>query len=225
MAKIETVFCKRVPLKREEILNPSGAFWSGLQPAATSLLPTPLGRQPSEYLKYTQDPQKVGKVKNVNIKAAHNGTDIFFMLQWDDDTLTTKPTAEAPFIDAVGVIIPFKNDAPHNIIVTMGSEAYKVNVWYWRSDEPDKPRNVWAQGIGTTVTTKQSFVFSRGKWENNKWSVVIGRKMSLPEQKDDAVQLTPNMKTLLSFGVWDGGNKERGGIKAFCPCEIHLIIE
>ncbi len=221
---VNSIESKRVSASRDVLIHPQSPFWTRLSPSQVTLLPTPLGRQPSEYLKYTQDPQKVGKTKDVDVRTAHNGEDIFFMLRWDDDNYNAVSTEEISFVDGVGVIIPFKKEAPHTIMVTMGSEAFKVNVWYWRADEPEKPRNVWAAGLGTTVTSKKSYLFSKCLWTGKQWNVVIGRKMHLPEQVEESVQLSPGMKTLVSFGVWEGSNKERGGIKSFCPCEMSFII-
>lgn len=220
-----SVTSRRVSGSRAFLLHPSAPAWLHTPLSVIHLLPTPLGRQPSEYLKYTQDPQKVGKVTKVSVATVHNGEDIFFRLTWDDPTDDAVSEERDPFVDATGVIMPFRSDAPHTIMVTMGSEAYKVNVWYWRADEPGRPRNVWAQGLGTTVTSKESHIFSQAHWTHTAWNVIMGRAMKLPGQKDEAVQLSPGMKTLVSFAVWEGSNKERGGIKAFCPCKTDLMIE
>ncbi len=207
------------------LINPEWSGWNVPRPLKLNLLPTPLGRQPSEYLKYAQDPASVGRIREIEAKALHNGSKIFFHLTWNDEHPDTVMTEEHPFVDAAGIIMPMDSKAPHTIIVTMGSPAYPINVWYWRSDEPEKPKNVTAKGLGTTVTSKKSFLFSKAKWEKGRWNVVVGRALSVPEQKEETVQLKPGITSLVSFAVWDGRNRERAGIKAFCPCEIQLIIE
>lgn len=225
MSDERKLIVKKVSYQKETILNPDWSGWNLAEPLKLNLLPTPLGRQPSEYLKYAQDPSSVGKTHEVEARAVHNGREIFYCLTWYDEHPDTIMTEEHPFVDAAGIITPMDNKAPHTIMVTMGSPAYPVNVWYWRADEPEKPRNVTAKGLGTTVTSKKSFLFSKAKWQNNRWNIVVGRSLSLPEQKEEAVQLSPGIVSLVSFAVWDGGNRERAGIKAFCPCEIKLIIE
>jgi len=225
MSDERKIVVKRMSYLREIFLNSEWSGWRMAEPLKLNLLPTPLGRQPSEYLKYAQDPRLVGRTHEIQVQSLHNGAEIFFHLQWNDDHPDNVMTEEHPFVDAAGIIMPMDNKAPHTIMVTMGSPAYPINVWYWRADEPEKPRNVTAKGLGTTVTSKKSFLFSRGVWSNGKWNVVVGRSFSVPEQKDEAVQLHPGMSTLVSFAVWDGGNQERAGIKAFCPCQIELIIE
>lgn len=216
---------QKIPYSKETILNPEWSGWNNLNPLRQNLVPTPLGRQPSEYLKYTQDPTLVGRIHEIEVRALHNNLEIFFYLNWKDEHPDTVMTEEHPFVDAAGIIMPMDSSAPHTIMVTMGSPAYPINVWYWRADEPEKPRNVTAKGLGTTVTSKKSFLYSKAKWINGRWNVVVGRTLALPEQKDEAVQLKPGMKTLVSFALWDGANRERAGIKAFCPCQIELIIE
>ncbi len=219
------IFIKRVKAKRDDLLNPLWSGWNLVEKYEFDLLPTPLGRQPSEYLKWTQDPQRIGKVKKLFVRGLHNGEEIFFYLSWEDENADTISTSDHPFVDGCAVIIPFKEDAPHTVIVTMGSEAYKVNAWYWKADEPTKPKNVWAKGLGTTQTSKESYLYSRGIHNGKMWYVVIGRKMKLEEQVDEAVQLGPGTKTLISFAVWEGSNRERAGIKAFCPCKTEMFIE
>jgi len=146
-------------------------------------------------------------------------------LEWEDDKPHEMITEEHPFVDGGGVLLPLKSDAPHTVMVTMGSPAFKINAWYWRADEPTKPRNIVAEGLGTTVTSKKSYLNSGAKWEEGKWKVVIGRTLSLKEQPEEAVQLEVGDRRLISFSVWEGGNKERGGIKAFCACKSELFIE
>lgn len=219
------VIVKKISYSKDTILNPEWSGWNMDEPLKLNLLPTPLGRQPSEYLKYAQDPTLVGRIHEIEVRALHNNSEIFFHLNWKDEHQDTVITEEHPFVDAAGIILPMDSRAPHTIMVTMGSPAYPINVWYWRADEPEKPRNVTAKGLGTTVTSKKSFLYSKARWENGKWNVVVGRTFALPEQKDEAVQLKPGIVTLASFAVWDGGNRERAGIKAFCPCQIELIIE
>ncbi len=216
---------QKIPYPKATVLNPEWPGWNILKPLKVNLLPTPLGRQPSEYLKYAQNPKLVGKVHEVEARALHNGSEIFFHLNWNDEHPDSVMTDEHPFVDAAGIIMPMDSKAPHTIIVTMGSQAHPINVWYWRADEPEKPQNVTAKGLGTTVTSKKSFLFSKAKWEKGMWNVVVGRALVLPEQKEEAVQLKPGITSLVSFAVWDGGNRERAGIKAFCPCQIELIIE
>lgn len=225
MSDERKLIVKKILYSKEIILNPEWSGWSTAQPLKLNLIPTPLGRQPSEYLKYAQDPTLVGRIHEVLVRSVHNNSEIFFYLTWNDEHQDNAMTEEHPFVDAAGIIMPMHKDAPHTIMVTMGSPAYPVNVWNWRADEPEKPRNVTARGLGTTVTSKKSFLFSKAEWSNGRWNVVVGRTLALPEQKDEAVQLKPGITSLVSFAVWDGGNRERAGIKAFCPCQIELIIE
>jgi DMSO reductase family type II enzyme heme b subunit len=225
MSDERKLFVKKIPYSKEVIVNPDWSGWNNAEPLKLNLLPTPLGRQPSEYLKYAQDPTRVGRIHEIEVRGCHNNSEIFFHLFWKDEHPDTTMTEEHPFVDGAGIIMPMDSKAPHTIMVTMGSPAYPINVWYWRADEPEKPRNVVAKGLGTTVTSKKSFLFSKANWANEWWKVVVGRTFALPEQKDEAVQLKPGLSSLVSFAVWDGGNRERAGIKAFCPCEIRLLIE
>jgi DMSO reductase family type II enzyme heme b subunit len=97
-------------------------------------------------------------------------------------------------------------------IKEMGTKDFPTNGWYWRPDFDEKPMNQVAHGLATSLYTKEASIVSNSKWENGMWKVVIARSLKV---KEEAVNFTPGMKTVIGFAAWEGGNGERGGVKAF----------
>jgi DMSO reductase family type II enzyme heme b subunit len=51
---------------------------------------------------------------------------------------------------------------------------------------------------------------------------VIGRPLQV---KEEAVNLAPGQPNVVGFAAWEGGNGERGGVKAFSKEWRDLILE
>ncbi len=83
----------------------------------------------------------------VQVKAAHDGERIAFLLAWEDETPGARPLKHHEFADAAAlqfVLKPRKGgEGPQ---FTMGDEDSLVNIWYWRAD-----REKAGQGSGRNV--------------------------------------------------------------------------
>lgn len=201
-------------------LHPFSSVWQFADSVTLHLVPTPIGRQVARYLKYAVDLSKIGRINEAKVSALHNGRYIQFKLVWKDDS----PDFErVDFPDAAGILFPLNKNAPQIVITTMGTEKEKVNVWYWRANEREQPKDVLANGLGTSETLKKSEVFSTGVWESGEWHVVMGRRMKV--ESKDLVQFEIGEKRLCSIAIWDGSNMERAALKSFCPCAIEINIE
>jgi len=220
--KMESVIVKKVSASREEILKCGSQVWSGLDAKPIEMGATPLANQPSPYIKATFDENNIGAVKEIRVKAAHNGKEIFFRFEWKSE----KPNYEigdiGTFPDGIAVLFPFK-DPEKTQIKEMGSKDYPTNSWYWRPDFQDKPKNQVAHGLSTSLYTDQSSLVSCSEWKNGTWCVIMGRPLGVPEE---GVNLQPGMKELTAgFAAWEGGNGERGGVKSFSKEWIGLVLE
>ena len=220
--RMESVIVKRVSASHEELLKCESQVWAGLSAKRIEMGATPLANQPSPYIKATFDEGKIGAVKEIRVKAAHNGKEIFFCLEWK----SAKPNYEigdiGTFPDGISVLFPFK-DPEKTQIKEMGSKDYPTNSWYWRPDFEEKPKNQVAQGLSTSLYTEQSSLVSCSAWKNGAWCVIMGRPLRVPEE---AVNLQPGMKELtLGFAAWEGGSGERGGVKSFSKEWIGLVLE
>jgi DMSO reductase family type II enzyme heme b subunit len=210
--------CTKTTATREQLLDPGSPEWNGIPGEALTMDATPLANQPSEYIKASRDARQIGKVKNLMVQSAHNGTDIFFRLTWEDATQNTEITDTYEFPDGCGILMPLTAAAAGGAdppIDEMGSKDAPVNAWFWRADLKDIPHNTVAHGLGTTQFSKQSPIVAKSVYGNAAWAVVFARPLAVPALKDEATQLTPGAAVKVGFAVWEGSNGERAGVKSF----------
>lgn len=175
------------------------------------------------------------------VRSVHNGTDIAFLLEWQDNTKNDRLTP-GTFRDGVAIGLPL-GDAP--AFFCMGQLDHYINIWHWKADwQSDIDRRAARQsekkegGVRTfeviprrvssvedligggfsTLTTKekQGRVQGRAYWKDGVWHVVMRRPLASEEQENEA-KLVPGRIQTISFAVWNGENKERNGQKAVAP--------
>lgn len=180
-------------------------------------------------------------VRALIVKSVHNGTEIAFLLEWQDNTKNDQLTP-GTFRDGVAVGIPL-GDAP--AFFCMGQLDHYINIWHWKADwqsDIDRraarasekkeggvrtfeviPRRVSSVedligGGFSTLTTKerQGRVQGQAVWRDGVWHVVMRRPLASEEQENEAL-LVPGRIQAVSFAVWNGENKERNGQKAVAP--------
>lgn len=215
--------CKKVTWTREQLLDPGSTSWAAIAGEDLKLDATPLANQPSEYIKASRDEKKIGKVRNLKVQTVHNGTDVFFRLQWEDEKRNVEITDTNEFPDGCGVLIPLKEGDPP--IDEMGSKDYPVNAWFWRADRHDEARNTTAKGLGTTQYSEKCAIAARSQWVDGVWTVVFARTLAVPEQPEETTQLAAGGKVKVGFSVWEGGNGERAGVKSFSKEWRELVLE
>jgi hypothetical protein len=175
------------------------------------------------------------------VRSVHNGTDIAFLLEWQDNTKNDRLTP-GTFRDGVAIGLPL-GDAP--AFFCMGQLDHYINIWHWKADwQSDIDRRAARQsekkegGVRTfeviprrissvedligggfsTLTTKekQGRVQGQAYWKDGVWHVVMRRPLASTEQENEA-KLHPGRVQTISFAVWNGENKERNGQKAVAP--------
>lgn len=177
----------------------------------------------------------------LTVRSLHNGIDIAFLLEWQDNTKNDRLTP-GTFRDGVAIGLPL-GDAP--AFFCMGQLDHYINIWHWKADwqsDIDRraaktsekardgvrtfeviPRRVSSVedligGGFTTLTTKekQGRVQGKAAWKDGVWRVVMRRPLASEEQENEA-KLIPGRVQTVSFAVWNGENKERNGQKAVAP--------
>ncbi len=217
------IVCKKVTASAKELLNCKNDIWqTGTEMVETTA--TPLANQPSPYIKGVYDEEKIGAVKKIWVKSVHNTKSIFFYFEWESAKPNLKIEDIHIFADGIGLLMPMK-DIDKTPISEMGTKDYPTNAWYWRPDFDEKPKNQVAHGLSTSLYTEKSSITSDSKWENGKWHVVMGRPMKANRPGEETVDLAPGGKIGIGFAVWEGGNGERGGIKAYSKEWRELLIE
>lgn len=210
----------RVPTDTATLLDPHADAWTFIGDERIELDQTPLVLQPSEYIQVKWKDLPYGQTPHVQVRAAHNRDAIFFRLHWDDPTDDGHPNDMANFPDQCGVMLPIKDDAP---ISEMGLPDKPVNMWLWRADI-ETPHYVTAPGRDTTKR-HESPLRGKGVYREGAWSVVIARPFNVALEAQYVVPLAPGMTHKCTFAVWQGSNKERGGLKAHGPTWQPLEVE
>jgi Ethylbenzene dehydrogenase len=184
----------------------------------------------------------------LSVRAVHNGTDIAFLLEWQDNTKNDRLTP-GTFRDGVAIGLPL-GDAP--AFFCMGQLDHYINIWHWKADwQSDIDRRAarsnekQREGVRTfeviprrvssvedligggfsTLTTKekQGRVQGKATWKDGVWHVVMRRPLGSEEQENEA-KLVPGRVQTVAFAVWNGENKERNGQKAVAPW-FQLVID
>jgi len=199
---------KRVAAGASRLLDPEAPEWGSAPEESLGLSPTPIISQPSLYVQTKWKDGGYGVIPSIRVKGAHNGAAIFLRLAWDDPTKDDAIDDTDHFADAAAVLFPVKEDAP---LTSMGSPDQPVNAWLWRADL-ESPFSVTAKGIGTTVRSSDPALVAQGTYGPGGWSVVISR--SLASATPGVAQLSPGQRAKVAFGVWQGSNAERAGLKA-----------
>jgi len=184
----------------------------------------------------------------LTVRSLHNGTEIAFLLEWQDNTKNDRLTP-GTFRDGVAIGLPL-GDAP--AFFCMGQLDHYINIWHWKADwqsdidrRASKTSEKARDGVRTfeviprrvssvedligggfsTLTTKekQGRVQGKAAWKDGVWHVVMRRPLVSEEQENEA-KLIPGRVQTVSFAVWNGENKERNGQKAVAPW-FQLIID
>ena len=212
---------KHVKAKKAELLDPAGAAWKQAAASTVVLSPTPLEMQPTDYVRVSWTSRPYGKASSIRVSSLHNGDQIFFRLGWPDDSPDTKLADIDQFIDAAAILFPIAPDAP---LIGMGIKGKPVNAWYWRADW-EQPKNVAAEGMGSTQRRDDPALVSSARHQRGRWDVIIARSLNGKGSPSGTAVLRPGASTKIAFAVWQGGNQERAGIKAFSPDWQELQIE
>jgi hypothetical protein len=178
----------------------------------------------------------------LTVRSIHNGTDIAFLLEWQDNTKNDRLTP-GTFRDGVAIGLPL-GDAP--AFFCMGQLDHYINIWHWKADwqsdidrRSAKSAEKKVEGevrrfeviprrkssvedlIGggfSTLTTKdeQGRVQGKATWKDGMWHVVMRRPLASTGQENEARLQAGHLQTI-AFAVWNGENKERNGQKAVAP--------
>jgi hypothetical protein len=175
------------------------------------------------------------------VRSLHNGTEIAFLLEWQDNTKNDRLTP-GTFRDGVAIGLPL-GDAP--AFFCMGQLDHYINIWHWKADwQSDIDRRASRQaekkegGVRTfeviprrissvedligggfsTLTTKekQGRIQGNAQWKDGVWRVVMRRPL-VSEEPENEAKLIPGRVQTVSFAVWNGENKERNGQKSVAP--------
>lgn len=202
--------------------DPRSALWSHTEGTRVELIPTPLALQPSAYVKASRRESGFGRIRELEVRALHDGSQIAFLLEWEDPDRDVDPPGDERFPDGAALLFPLAEGAP---LVTMGAEGKPVNAWHWRADRPEHARNNVAVGLGTTRVTPDASIGTVAHWDHGRWRVAFRRALRTNTPPEEAVQMKAGDVIQVAFAVWDGSNGERGGLKSFSPAWQEITLE
>ena len=75
--------------------------------------------------------QRQQAADTVSVKAAHNGSEIAFLLEWEDWEPAARFIRHQDYTDGAAIQFSLSAEPPH---FTMGEKDGTTNLWYWRAD-------------------------------------------------------------------------------------------
>ena len=212
---------RRVDVDAAQLGDPDGGVWRAATGEVVSLIQAPAAMQPTKYIAAKWQDKPYGQTKTLVVKALRNAGEIAFRLEWQDKTKNERRIENTDFPDAVAMLFPLSEQSP----LIMGGEGAPVSLWYWRADYPTRARNDVASGIGTSQVLDAESIAAQAKHQDGRWSVVLRRSLRLEKPLDGTLQFSAGQVLRTTFAVWDGGNLERAGIKAFSPSWLELTLD
>ena len=144
-------------------------------------------------------------VKDLNVRALHDGTNVAILLEYADPTEDPDDAAAIEFM--VGdKKAHFAHGQPMAQV-----EGGPVNIWYWKNKD-NKGVDMNAKGFGTLKVQTHQDVKAKGAYANGTWKVVFTRPLAT-EHPDEDTQLAPGGFINIAFAVWDGRKDASGELK------------
>ncbi|SLM48029.1 putative Nitrate oxidoreductase, gamma subunit [Nitrospira japonica] len=175
--------------------DPESAVWNS---APLSQFPmSPQVHWPNRILEAT--------VKDVKVRALHDGTQVAFLLEYADPTQDPDDAAALEFM--VGEKkAHFAHGQPMAQV-----EGGPVNIWYWKNKD-NKAVDMSALGFGTLKSQTHQDVKAKGVYANGTWKVVFSRPLATEHPNEDT-QVKPGEFINVAFAVWDGQKDGSGEVR------------
>ncbi|HLZ34690.1 MAG TPA: ethylbenzene dehydrogenase-related protein [Nitrospira sp.] len=143
-------------------------------------------------------------VKDLKVRALHDGTQMAVLLEYADPTENPDDAAALEFM--VGdKKAHFAHGQPMAQV-----EGGPVNIWFWKNKD-NKAFDMSAKGFGTLKTQEHQDVKAKGVYANGTWKVVFSRNLSTDHPEEDT-QVTPGEFINIAFAVWDGRKDGAGDL-------------
>ena len=175
--------------------DPNAAVWTSATPATFPM--SPQVHWPDRILETT--------VKELTVRALHDGTQVAVFLEYADPTEDPDDAAALEFM--VGdTKAHFAHGQPMAQV-----EGGPVNIWFWKNKE-NKAVDMNAKGFGTLKVQEHQDVKAKSVYSNGTWKVVFSRNLSTEHPNEDA-QVTPGEFINIAFAVWDGKKDVSGELR------------
>lgn len=159
-----------------------------------------------------------GNSPTLTVKAIHNGTDIAFLMSWNDVTQSSEVYQPSEFGDRAVIMLNA------NRICQMGSPNNPTNMWFWNAADKTQGQygsvqNLLGGGIGTVTHTSHDGLQGGddniqvvSNYTGTGWQVVMSRPLAAIDPADQFA-FTLGVTTEVAFALYDGKFKQRNGAK------------
>jgi complex iron-sulfur molybdoenzyme family reductase subunit gamma len=183
-----------LPGDGDALSGPTGDAWSDVESVEVPLSSAPSGLPNAADV----------STDSVTVQAARTDAAMYVRLQWTDPSRNTSSDGPRTFTDGVAMQLPAESGT--HPAIALGSQATPVNVWYWNA--ATGTQEIIAGGPGT-ITTLESTVTSEATYEEDTWTVVLTRDLTVDGQQRTQIEMQHDVDA--AFAVWNGGNDERSG--------------
>lgn len=170
-----------------------------------NLVAAPTAMQPGGYVMKAYQQRTDPTTATAELSTENAGQRWRIQVRWAAERPISDTKAETDvFPDACAILVPTTADAPW---VTMGDKDKAVEGILWRADK-DQPWSVHAEGLGSmTRSPIKDGWKTEAKWEAGYWTVTfsVNNWGSLNQFKQ------------LAVAVWQGKDRDRGGLKSVSP--------
>lgn len=179
-------------------------LWQSAKRVSLRTMATPAGMQTSEYMQKAYKDGDWGKPREISVRTWQTRHNLSVLLEWKSPTPQRAFSGPDVFLDRCAVLFPTDENTP---FMTMGAPDSPALIWTWRAD--GKVEVLEARGPGTITALSPAGLKAHAVWANGGWRVCLsGAQPSGPRR--------------FTVATWDGGAKERGGMKAFAAEWIEL---
>lgn len=175
--------------------DPNAAVWSSATLARFPM--SPQVHWPNRILEAT--------VRDLNVRALHDGTNVAILLEYAD------PTEDADDAAAIEFMVGDKKAHFAHGQPMAQVEGGPVNIWFWKNKD-GKSVDMNAKGFGTLKVQTHQDVKAKGVYANGTWKVVFTRPLAT-EHPDEDTQIAQGGFINIAFAVWDGKKDASGELK------------
>ena len=205
--------CKRLAVVP---VAPDSPAWAASEQAKLEMMATPLVMQPTPYIQASWADRPYGRITPIDVAALHDGMTLAVRIGW---TLVDGTNPDFP--DAVAFAIPVRGEPP---LMTMGTPDEPFHILLWRAarDGKEQLRSVIAEGIGSSAPGPELKRGVQVRRDGKRIEVVMTREIG---RVAGGAAILPGRSIKIGFAVWEGGNEERAGIKAFSMDWADLALD
>ena len=175
--------------------DPSAAVWSSATPATFPMSPQV----------HWQNRIQEATVRDLIVRALHDGTNVAILLEYADPTEDPDDSAAIEFM--VGdKKAHFAHGQPMAQV-----EGGPVNIWFWKNKDA-KGVDMNAKGFGTLKVQTHQDVKAKGTYADGTWKVIFTRPLAT-EHPDEDTQIATGGFINIAFAVWNGKKDASGELK------------